>query len=477
MRKRYIKKPKLSAAEQPSRQRKTSKKHSPAAALQESPKNILNILDDDCLQAILRRLDDVHDFYKAAKVCIRFQENAKLCFPFKIIRFWFKKEKESNRKNNCSIYSRGSDGDINVKEFLILFGPRIKSIILYHKAELYFNLISLYCGQTLIALEITGPSSPTYQFRFRSQFPALQILIISCAIVDFRTIHTYTFPELKILELCCDEVRWIAHRFPKLEYFNFNYSCPCTDTLIKFQNLNPQLKSIRLMPESELDAAVCRDIENRLPNIVSLFLNIDEIPYRSIEHMSKFRCLKNVYPISSELSDPTVMIKFLSSLIDTNQPIEEIVLQWVDHELGKMLQKMKTIKRLFIYKLRGDLIDIAKNLPALEYLEVDWIICPWELRKILENCKNLKGLACRIDQHIEMDQYNLIVALVTGRVYVTFHCWFLNSSVVNKVEQMHQKGGKWVRVIKGRDHILRKIEEKMRCDSVKHATQMTFSFE
>lgn len=41
---------------------------------QNSPINIVNILPNVCLQQILREIDNVRDFYSAAKVCKWFQK-------------------------------------------------------------------------------------------------------------------------------------------------------------------------------------------------------------------------------------------------------------------------------------------------------------------------------------------------------------------------------------------------------------------
>lgn len=58
-----------------------------------------------------------------------------------------------------------------------------------------------------------------------------------------------------------------------------------------------------------------------------------------------------------------------ASLIANNQPIEELQITCVDDELCKMIQQMRTIKSLYIGKTAPEFaIDIAKNLPNLEYL-------------------------------------------------------------------------------------------------------------
>lgn len=45
----------------------------------DSPNNILNTLNDFCIQEILRRLESV-DFFNASMTCKRLHENAKMCF-------------------------------------------------------------------------------------------------------------------------------------------------------------------------------------------------------------------------------------------------------------------------------------------------------------------------------------------------------------------------------------------------------------
>lgn len=48
---------------------------------QDSPKHILNALNDYCIQIILRKLTNPSDFVRAAETCYRFQANALECFP------------------------------------------------------------------------------------------------------------------------------------------------------------------------------------------------------------------------------------------------------------------------------------------------------------------------------------------------------------------------------------------------------------
>lgn len=55
---------------------------------QDSPKHILNLLNDNCLYELFRELDHLADFDSAARVCTQFNNVAKLVFPLKIRSRW-----------------------------------------------------------------------------------------------------------------------------------------------------------------------------------------------------------------------------------------------------------------------------------------------------------------------------------------------------------------------------------------------------
>lgn len=77
----------------------------------DSPKNIINILTDDCLQAA------------EAEVCTRFQNNAKMCFPFRNIRFGCNMSQE---KTNEVFFNDADTCKHNAKkltELKIYIGP------------------------------------------------------------------------------------------------------------------------------------------------------------------------------------------------------------------------------------------------------------------------------------------------------------------------------------------------------------------
>lgn len=81
----------------------------------DSPSNILNTLNDDCIQAILVRITNVPDFANASQACERFQENAKLCFPSRF---------KSIELCSCELFKNREA----LLSFFRIFGNSIRSI-------------------------------------------------------------------------------------------------------------------------------------------------------------------------------------------------------------------------------------------------------------------------------------------------------------------------------------------------------------
>lgn len=157
------------------------------------PENIIDILNDDCLQAILLKLKDLYDFYRAAKVCTRFQHNVKECFSFKKLRI-ANVFRPQRMKRNIVLFD---DADT----FLSIFGPKIKYIECDFRQrnsnhDNDINMITKYCGNTLVELHI---EFGTFN-NFRPQFQVLKkISFYNCLNYDFDPV--VAFPELKNLHM------------------------------------------------------------------------------------------------------------------------------------------------------------------------------------------------------------------------------------------------------------------------------------
>lgn len=152
---------------------------------QDSPKNILNILNNDCLQAIFRKLNGVRDIYSVAHVCTRFQQIAIECSTIEKLQIRYETPTETKTNNNQVLFLNNEENDVCAKRFLELFGSRIKSIqcdfttllssIKHEDEDGTLDLISLHCRKTLNELRLKGENGK-YDYELRLPFQALRTL-------------------------------------------------------------------------------------------------------------------------------------------------------------------------------------------------------------------------------------------------------------------------------------------------------------
>lgn len=113
---------------------------------QDSPKHILNALNDDCIQEILRKLANATDFLSAAETCQQFQNNALQCYPPEFENLPFSSE---NKSNNLPMGLASN--------YLQIFGHLISELKPVNDFdETILNMIANCCGETLSELDIKG---------------------------------------------------------------------------------------------------------------------------------------------------------------------------------------------------------------------------------------------------------------------------------------------------------------------------------
>lgn len=402
---------------------------------QESPKHILNILCDDCIQAVLLKLDNIVDFFNAALVCTRFQENAQMCFPYKVIDY---DPFDYYRFSKCNIYGISFRyADI----FFNLFGRFVRSIYfgegLQHSiVHEYLNLCQKYCGKTLTKLKINGNRCDNKCEYLKLKFEALEDLHLSYT----SPLSANQFPKLKILNISKIpsevNVNWIAN-IKNLKKIKFDAVKSLTnDIFTAFQNNNPQLEEISIDMGKNLTPVVWQDIGNRLPNIVSLSLSVSQMH----THFFDLCNLQRLREFTLRFSNCRDSLKpFIHLFVENNLPIEKLNFDGeIDIETAESIAKLKLIKILTICHTPDEIvIDIAKKLPALECLNVfrttknDSL---WMFKKILQNCKNLKKfhfIQPRIK--IDLSEYNSIVSLAENRVKVNLICCEkIQNDILNK---------------------------------------------
>lgn len=263
---------------------------------QDSPKNILNILNNDCMQAIFQRVDNVRDFYSAANACVRFQENAIACFSFgeiKIQQIFYQETYNTLLFNS----------DVDINQFFELFGSRIKSVnvssiwtdIEHSVLDETLDSISLHCGITLTKLELIAWEGYVYE----PKLPFYALETLSLENIGLRNIDPmFIFPKLttlSVIDLMDQNMDWLANHFPKLIYINYaNCEYLTDEILIEFQNCNPQLKSYEFSMSYNSTPFVWKNIEKRLPNIVEINGYMNDFG-ENIVHLSKLKYLTKLF--------------------------------------------------------------------------------------------------------------------------------------------------------------------------------------
>lgn len=164
---------------------------------QDSPKHILNSLNDDCIQAIFCRLENVQDFLSAAETCIRFQENAKLTFHKKYKKIEINDSDFAVKKTFRHIVT--SD---RVKSLLSIFGHSIIELIIngsfkYGKSwEDILNMFADYSGRSLKILKFYGHEHLQINFETKSPLQALEELYL-----NHTTIYNFKYHS-QLKRLC-----------------------------------------------------------------------------------------------------------------------------------------------------------------------------------------------------------------------------------------------------------------------------------
>lgn len=389
---------------------------------QDSPKHILIVLNDDCVQSIFRRLDNVCDFLSAAETCVRFQENAKLVFrtQYKSIHIG-KSEWHSDTLNIVTLN--------RLQSLLCIFGPLIVKIVVNTKINSnILNMIADYCGKTLTSIELS--SSNVINLNTRSPFKALKELELDDTNIKYFKCKS----ELQRLIISGEKVincKWLIQSFPHLE--TVELSCIKLlriDQVDKFLKLNPQLRSLCIELCEEITPIICESIVNHVPKLEKLFFNFVYSTQtidlnRHLLNLSKLRNLRflGIY------SEAEISGKLIDSLIENNVPVEVLgfFIRDMNISTSKLnIPQMKHLKRLFITQMSDDtLVKYIKHLPKLEE-----IICLTQnngnaspkitvagIKGALKYGKSLSNLSVNaINLIIDLDDFKSILNLARGNI-------------------------------------------------------------
>lgn len=401
--------------------------HPPA---ENSPKNIMNILNDDCLKAILTKIKDVVDFGNMALVCKRFMQNAIECFPFKrlIIKYPF----------DCHKRLKSEILVDDIDTFLSIFGHRIKHICSYYDFyidtdELHsqtINLIAKYCGKTLSEFHVIGYGV----MNLCTPMQALKTLrVTNLSIENFE----FTFPELENFAWFSDEPvnlsDWIKN-YPKLRNVNIGINDVCSNQIIndmhiKFQNLNSQLETLTIHGDNNVTSKIWEGMGDRLPNISKL--TIHSIDYVFGPEIVEITTLMHLIELRLYGHAADSIKSLLSALIVAGQPIEKLALDICDIEIAEMLTNFKSLKYLRV--CRASLFEMVTIIQKSKRLV--------ELSNLYYNLGKMT---------FNLGMFQLIGTLAKGRLKVNFCYSNYESRRYGKVKilsQVSKEKNEWIRFI------------------------------
>ncbi|XP_037024148.1 uncharacterized protein LOC119066035 [Bradysia coprophila] len=418
-----------------------------------SSRNILDILNDDCIGHIFRQLEHLEDLFNAATTCKRFWECAmSLKFRFRSVAI----------ENTHHAYSRKDVVSAhNAPALLRHFGQLAESVELrlvgnQQRGDEIFELLEKFCGKTLRKLTIANYNP---NFNIESQFPALEHLTLYNA----EPINFWLDSPLKHLaiqnfsEIVEEEYNfqpWFVRNYPHLESVYLNTTEICYDTLTVFLAFNQQLPELDVHSEY-LTPMIFQSIGLYSRNIQRLKMKCSEFQeydssylHEELLNLSGLRKLTD-FGVSGRLSLELLFKMFA----ENNTPIRSLEVDIAATDGKASIPTIRTLNKLQCI-CRADvdensLINLAKSQPALQILQVTHMGSHTTIKaieKILNYGRNLTDFEVSFcSSYIDMESYNRILLLAKNRVKVRITV--PKRSQVNVPADILKVNRNWVRIM------------------------------
>ncbi|XP_055316218.1 uncharacterized protein LOC129575967 [Sitodiplosis mosellana] len=409
---------------------------------QDSTKHILNVLNDDCIEEIFRRIFCLEDFLNMAEVCQRFQQNAKNCFRTQFKYVFLRRYRnggydigmESEKfRNRCVPFDRAIP-------FLNTFGSFI------HKLEWstagqnssnqernddIFKSIVKFTSKTLKELYISY-----YRADFaQTQFLSLEYLRL------WRTSPNFEyFPPLKVLKIESiepTECHSFMRTIPRLEWFYLSLSDVKDDIVVEFLSLNPQLQRLTLLHCIELSPLILKAIVENSTNLVELCLDslyFNRTPDLFNTNLQYLGALGQLKHFEIDLNSTILFKTIINTFAENEVPIETMKIHLCDEnpniDSSYQLLTIRTLKYLdfmiFPKNCFNELmVTILKTQTELESIKMfcsddpseDETLPMLEIKNVLPYGKNLSEFECHVVQlGVNLESYESVLCLVKNRI-------------------------------------------------------------
>ncbi|XP_055308945.1 uncharacterized protein LOC129572857 [Sitodiplosis mosellana] len=351
----------------------------------DSPKHILNVLIDDCVDEIFRRIFCLEDFLNMSEVCQRFQKSAKNCFrmQFKLV-YLFKRY----RQEAICVPSTRAIALLNT------FGPSIQGLQFQttsdeeHNDEIFESIVK-FTSKTLKELHIDCYTMcHTIDFE-QMPFPALEILHLGSVLP--KNIEQIV-SHLKGLSISHIEPSCFIREFPRLEMFRIvedyfhdvNYITD--DMFCEFVSLNPQLQRLAVIHCNKLTPLILQAIGDNSMNLVELSVSgsgFRRTPSLLDTNLPYLGSLNQLKYLEIQLNTTTSFKIMINTFAENEVPIEKIkvdllIIEGQPIDPCSDLKTIKTLKHVDIDEMKNRnlfnenevLANLIRTQTALETIEM-----------------------------------------------------------------------------------------------------------
>lgn len=365
-----------------------------AAAAEDSPKHILNALNNHCLQECFRRLSTHTDLLNVANVCHRFRAYARACFPPTNITLPFHQthfhlRAADQRNSRARLKSSIALKDLGI--FSYHFGDLIESVELNGPwddgedvsiFDRYFVKITQYCAKTLKKLSFYNYHSFV---QIGATFKMLEILKIHYnSIVDIQSL-----PSLKVLD-----IRYFGERsnrltnfslenvlkqhYPELIVMILDDVARLNDRIIaEFLQLNPQLRTIQVSYCNSVITSILDNIGTRLPNLEHLTFvlegeNLSSVIETVQMNWQQIGQIQNLKSLRTNIDQIVSTKSLINLLIENILPIRKLYVQNAYKYIENDLAKLTKLKKFSATQFNSD--EIPTKIGALCISRHQWIV-------------------------------------------------------------------------------------------------------
>lgn len=383
---------------------------------QDSPKHILNLLNDDCIQTIFGELTNLQDFLSVAETCTRFQSNAKRCFRVLFNKVYIDESSDTRFSITVS----------KLPSFLDIFGKSVTSIgWLCYKDRIssdddVLKMIAKHCV-SLKKFVIQGHDidlSKCLKFNVLEEFE-----------MTFGTIRNFNLHSeirsLKLRDVRIVDVNWLIQSFSNLlliEFFKIN--AVTDNVLMGLIRSNSQLLNIKIAKCRNVTPSMFKRIVRHVPKLREFTFSacVDQSMKnfdKKLLHLSNLKDLRSLRILGRNFSASQLIRK----LIEDGRAIEDLAIDGAESNLAEEIGKLKKLKNLTLIAANiteDSIINLIQQLPALENIVTTSVsLTPIGINRILEAGTKLMAMSI-FTYHLAIDSnaYKPIYALAKDRVQV-----------------------------------------------------------